>query len=83
MQNYSRDFACFGMHSDQFNTKLAYVGTHDTQYAWPSVLANFRKEDKSQLGAEGDAVIIGLTLMQNYSHDCACFWMHSDQFDTY
>jgi hypothetical protein len=27
--------------------------------------SSFKREDKSQLGAEGDAVIIGLTFMQN------------------
>ena len=44
--------------------------------------SSFKREDKSQLGAEGDAVIIGPTFMQNYSRDCAPFWMHSDQFNT-
>ena len=28
--------------------------------------SSFKREDKSQLGAEGDAVIIGPTFMQNF-----------------
>ena len=50
--------------------------------------SSFKREDKSQLGAEGDAVIIGPTFMQNYSREpknlkiSTIFRLHRDQFNT-
>ena len=39
--------------------------------------SSFKTKDKSQLGADGDAVIIGPTFMQNYSNDCDRFVCNS------